>query len=41
MAAIKAESSLGYSDSICLWSDGSSTVILGAEAGSGEDGSRT
>ena len=37
MAAIKAESRLGNSDSIRAWSSGSSPLILAADAGIDED----
>ena len=40
MAAIKAESSLGNSDSICAWSAGSSVWLLEAEADNDDDGVR-
>ena len=40
MAAIKAESSLGNSDSICAWSAGSSVLLLEVEIGNDDDGIR-
>lgn len=40
MAAIKAESRLGNSDSIRAWSAGSSTLLPEAEAGNDDTGFR-